>query len=100
MRTVGNLVICVVNTFPGTTGGSGGSVPVLQAMAVAPRAVGWALGSDARLLRDKGVRSAQIATRGSGAVRIEVRGPSDSLASLASDLSEHLSGASRLECAP
>ena len=26
---------------------------VLQAMAVAPRAVGWALGSDARLLRDK-----------------------------------------------
>lgn len=52
------------------------------------------------MLRDKGVRSAQIATRGSGAVRIEVRGPSDSLASLASDLSEHLSGASRLECAP
>ena len=52
------------------------------------------------MLRDKGVRSAQIATRGSGAVRIEVRGPSDSLASVASDLSEHLSGASRLECAP
>ena len=52
------------------------------------------------LLRDKGVRSAQVATRGSGTTRVEVRGPSDSLASLASDLSEHLRGVSRLECAP
>jgi len=51
------------------------------------------------MLRDRGVRSAQVATRG-GALRIEVRGPSDRLASLASDLSEPLQGVSRLECAP
>ncbi|NML27740.1 SPOR domain-containing protein [Zoogloea dura] len=51
-------------------------------------------------LKDKGVRSAQIATRGAGAVRIEVRGPGDGLATLVSDLSERLRGASRLECAP
>jgi len=50
-------------------------------------------------LKDKGVRSAQIATRGAGAVRIEVRGPGDGLATLVSDLSERLRGASRLECA-
>lgn len=52
------------------------------------------------LLREKGVRSAQIATRGAGALRIEVRGPSDSLATLASDLSGNLPGTTRLECAP
>ncbi|KAB2969058.1 SPOR domain-containing protein [Zoogloea sp.] len=51
-------------------------------------------------LKEKGVRSAQIATRGAGAVRIEVRGPGDGLATLVSDLSERLRGASRLECAP
>lgn len=51
-------------------------------------------------LKDKGVRSAQIATRGAGAVRIEVRGPGDGLATLVSDLSERLRGANRLECAP
>jgi len=51
-------------------------------------------------LKDKGVRSAQIATRGAGVVRIEVRGPGDGLATLVSDLSERLRGASRLECAP
>lgn len=51
-------------------------------------------------LKEKGVRSAQIATRGGGALRVEVRGPSDSLSSLASELSDKLSGANRLECAP
>lgn len=52
------------------------------------------------LLREKGVRSAQIASRGASVLRVEVRGPSDSLATLASDLSERLQGANRLECAP
>jgi hypothetical protein len=51
-------------------------------------------------LKEKGVRSAQIVTRGAGTVRLEVKGPSDSLATLASDLSERLRGVSRLECAP
>ncbi len=51
-------------------------------------------------LKDKGVRSAQIVTRGAGSVRLEVKGPSDSLTTLASDLSERLRGVSRLECAP
>ncbi len=51
-------------------------------------------------LKEKGVRSAQITTRGAGVTRIEVRGPGDSLATLASDLSERLRGASRLECSP
>lgn len=51
-------------------------------------------------LKDKGVRSAQITARGAGVTRIEVRGPGDSLATLASDLSERLRGASRLECSP
>lgn len=51
-------------------------------------------------LKERGVRSAQIATRGGGALRVEVRGPSDSLSSLASELSDKLSGANRLECAP
>lgn len=52
------------------------------------------------LLREKGVRSAQIASRGASVLRVEVRGPSDSLTTLASDLSERLQGANRLECAP
>lgn len=51
-------------------------------------------------LKDKGVRSAQIVTRGAGTVRLQVKGPSDSLATLVSDLSERLRGVSRLECAP
>lgn len=51
-------------------------------------------------LKEKGVRSAQITARGAGVTRIEVRGPGDSLATLASDLSERLRGASRLECSP
>lgn len=51
-------------------------------------------------LKEKGVRSAQIATRGAGTVRIEVRGPGDSLATVASDLSERLRGVNRLECSP
>lgn len=51
-------------------------------------------------LKDKGVRSAQIATRGTGTVRLEVKGPSDSLSTLASDLSERLRGVSRIGCAP
>jgi hypothetical protein len=51
-------------------------------------------------LKDKGVRSAQIVTRGAGTVRLEVKGPSDSLSTLASDLSERLRGVSRLGCAP
>jgi hypothetical protein len=59
-----------------------------------------AAGRHLALLREKGVRSAQIATRGGSGVKVEVRGPSDSLATLASDLSDKLHGASRLECAP
>ena len=51
-------------------------------------------------LREKGVRSAQVAGRGAAALRVELRGPSDSLATLASDLSERLRGANRLECSP
>lgn len=51
-------------------------------------------------LREKGVRSAQVAGRGATALRVELRGPSDSLATLASDLSERLRGANRLECSP
>lgn len=51
-------------------------------------------------LKEKGVRSAQITARGAGVRRIEVRGPGDSLATLASDLSERLRGVSRLECSP
>ena len=51
-------------------------------------------------LREKGVRSAQVAGRGATALRVEVRGPSDGLATLASDLSERLRGANRLECNP
>lgn len=51
-------------------------------------------------LREKGVRSAQVAGRGATALRVEVRGPSDGLATLASDLSERLGGANRLECNP
>lgn len=51
-------------------------------------------------LKEKGVRSAQIVTRGTGTVRLEVKGPSDSLSTLASDLSERLRGVSRLGCAP
>ena len=51
-------------------------------------------------LKEKGVRSAQIAARGAGVVRIEVRGPGDSLATVASDLSDRLRGANRLECSP
>ena len=51
-------------------------------------------------LREKGVRSAQVAGRGATALRVEVRGPSDGLAPLASDLSERLRGANRLECTP
>lgn len=51
-------------------------------------------------LKEKGVRSAQVATRGAGAVRIEVRGPGDGLATLVSDLSERMRGVNRLECAP
>jgi hypothetical protein len=43
--------------------------------------------------------AAQIASRGANVLRVEVRGPSDSLATLASDLSERLRGANRLECA-
>ena len=38
--------------------------------------------------------------RGATALRVEVRGPSDGLATLASDLSERLRGANRLECNP
>ena len=52
------------------------------------------------LLRAKGVRSAQIATRGSALVRLEVRGPSDSLATLVSDLSDHVKGVNRQGCKP
>lgn len=52
------------------------------------------------LLKEKGVRSALVATRGSGTVRVEVRGPSDSLATLASDLSGQMRGVSRQECSP
>ena len=59
-----------------------------------------AAGRHLNLLREKGVRSAQIASRGANVLRVEVRGPSDSLATLASDLSERLRGANRLECAP
>lgn len=51
-------------------------------------------------LREKGVRSAQVAGRGATVLRVELRGPSDSLATLASDLSERLRGANRLECSP
>ena len=51
-------------------------------------------------LREKGVRSAQVAGRGATALRVEVRGPSDGLATLASDLSGRLRGANRLECNP
>ncbi len=51
-------------------------------------------------LKEKGVRSAQIAARGAGVVRIEVRGPGDSLATVASDLSDRLRGTNRLECSP
>ena len=51
-------------------------------------------------LREKGVRSAQVAGRGASVLRVELRGPSDSLATLASDLSERLRGATRLECSP
>ena len=59
-----------------------------------------AAGRQLDALKGRGVRSAQIATRGAGALRVEVRGPSDSLSSLASDLSENMRGASRFECAP
>ena len=59
-----------------------------------------AAGRQLEALKGRGVRSAQIATRGAGALRVEVRGPSDSLSSLASDLSENMRGASRFECAP
>ena len=59
-----------------------------------------AAGRQLEALKGRGVRSAQIATRGAGALRLEVRGPSDSLSSLASDLSENMRGASRFECAP
>lgn len=51
-------------------------------------------------LREKGVRSAQVAGRGASVLRVELRGPSDSLATLVSDLSERLRGANRLECSP
>lgn len=51
-------------------------------------------------LKEKGVRSAQIVARGAGGVRIEVRGPGDSLSTVASDLSERLRGVNRLECSP
>ena len=59
-----------------------------------------AAGRQLEALKGRGVRSAQIATRGAGALRLEVRGPSDSLSSLASDLSDNMRGASRFECAP
>lgn len=51
-------------------------------------------------LKEKGVRSAQLVARGAGGVRIEVRGPGDSLSTLASDLSERLQGVQRIECSP
>lgn len=51
-------------------------------------------------LKSKGVRSAQIATRGGGTPRVEVRGPSDGLATLASEMSERLKGAGRFGCNP
>lgn len=51
-------------------------------------------------LKEKGVRSAQVLARGGGVSRLEVRGPSDSLATVVSDLSERLRGVNRLECTP
>lgn len=51
-------------------------------------------------LKEKGVRSVQVVARGGGALRLEVRGPSDSLATVVSDLSERLRGMNRLECTP
>lgn len=51
-------------------------------------------------LKEKGVRSAQLLARGGGVSRLEVRGPSDSLSTVVSDLSERLRGVNRLECTP
>ncbi|RTL36356.1 MAG: SPOR domain-containing protein [Rhodocyclaceae bacterium] len=51
-------------------------------------------------LKEKGVRGVQVLARGGGASRLEVRGPSDTLATVVSDLSERLRGVNRLECTP
>lgn len=58
-----------------------------------------AAGRQLEALKEKGVRGAQVLARG-GASRLEVRGPSDSLATVVSDLSERLRGVNRLECTP
>lgn len=59
-----------------------------------------AAGRQLEALKEKGVRSAQVLARGGGSFRLEVRGPSDSLATVVSDLSERLRGVNRLECTP
>lgn len=59
-----------------------------------------AAGRQLEALKEKGVRSAQVLARGGGVSRLEVRGPSDGLATAVSDLSERLRGVNRLECTP
>lgn len=52
--TVNNLHFCEVNTFPTlTTLGAGSNVTGYQGVCVAAGAIGWALGEDASILRDK-----------------------------------------------
>ena len=53
VKTVGNLIVCKLNTIPTLTGGIGGAVTIYQGFVVAPQALGWALGQDAQLRRDK-----------------------------------------------
>lgn len=53
VKTVGNLILCMCNTLPTVLGGAGGTIPVMQGVCTAPGILGWGLGKDATLLRDK-----------------------------------------------
>lgn len=53
IKNVGNLAVCLNNTIPTKLGGASSDVTVRRAYVVAPQAMGWGLGSDAVLLRDK-----------------------------------------------
>ncbi|MDD3353712.1 SPOR domain-containing protein [Zoogloea sp.] len=59
-----------------------------------------AAGRHLAALQERGVRSAQVLTRGSSSARVEVRGPVDALATLASDLSDKMGGTARQACTP
>jgi cell division septation protein DedD len=51
-------------------------------------------------LQGKGVAEARVTPRGTATHRIEIRGPAERLAELASELAGRYPGASRLGCQP